>query len=361
MGWRCVRPEVGCGGRLVPRHFVRVPKSRASLRANGRAATMQGCGVTLRVKRCRLDWMASDPRCSRSRSTPTLNRAAVAVPGLSGRRRRPVGSPRWRPARTRPGRQDHGQHRRPSLRTPEVDALVAVALPALGFDRGGPVPGGDCRGPDQWGRFRHGVRSHARRDVRRAPDARVHGVVVGVGPGDGRRRRLARLRVGVAAITGVYSVALLGYVIVDAFDGQVTATRIASHMPLLLGLAFALLVARERVGSHRRHGSDGAVDADYPTSAADLSSGRRRGHLRPINHAAPDHAAPSTTTRRRIGKPAQLRWLSMIAPSDDEAVTELALSAARGTRERLRRSSKPPSKTCGGSSPTSPMPAMPTI
>ncbi|ETZ30084.1 hypothetical protein L842_2431 [Mycobacterium intracellulare MIN_052511_1280] len=56
-------------------------KSRASLRANRRAATMQGCGVTLRVKRCRLDWMASDPRCSRSRSTPTLNRAAVAVPG----------------------------------------------------------------------------------------------------------------------------------------------------------------------------------------------------------------------------------------------------------------------------------------
>ncbi|BCO67852.1 hypothetical protein MINTM007_24630 [Mycobacterium intracellulare] len=140
---------------------------------------------------------------------------------------------------------------------------------------------------------------------------------------------------GVAAITGVYSVALLGYVIVDAFDGQVTATRIASHMPLLLGLAFALLVARERVGSHRRHGSDGAVDADHPASAAGPSSGRRRGHLRPINHAAPDHAAPSTTTRRRIGKPAQLRWLSMIAPSDDEAVTELALSAARGNARAL--------------------------
>jgi RNA polymerase sigma-70 factor (ECF subfamily) len=140
---------------------------------------------------------------------------------------------------------------------------------------------------------------------------------------------------GVAAITGVYSVALLSYVLVDAFAGQVTATRIASHMPLLLGLAFALLVARERVGSHRRHGSDGSVDADYPAWAADVPSGRRRGHLRPINHTAVDHAASSTTTRRRIGTPAQLRWLSMIAPSDDEAVTELALSAARGNARAL--------------------------
>lgn len=140
---------------------------------------------------------------------------------------------------------------------------------------------------------------------------------------------------GVAAITGVYSVALLSYVLVDAFAGQVTATRIASHMPLLLGLAFALLVARERVGSHRRHGSDGSADADFPAWAADSPSGRRRGHLRPINHAALDHTASSTTTRRRIGKPAALRWLSMIAPSDDEAVTELALSAARGNARAL--------------------------
>lgn len=139
---------------------------------------------------------------------------------------------------------------------------------------------------------------------------------------------------GVAAITGVYSVALLGYVIVDAFAGQVTATRIASHMPLLLGLAFALLVARERVGSRRPRAS-GSVEADYPAWAAGPSSGRRRGHLRPIDRAAIDPAAFSTTIRRRIGKPAQQRWLGMIAPSDDEAVTELALSAAGGNARAL--------------------------
>jgi RNA polymerase sigma-70 factor (ECF subfamily) len=57
-------------------------------------------------------------------------------------------------------------------------------------------------------------------------------------------------------------VALLGYVVVDAFAGEVTATRIASHMPLLLGLAFALLVAREHVRTRRPRSSD--ADADYP-------------------------------------------------------------------------------------------------
>lgn len=133
----------------------------------------------------------------------------------------------------------------------------------------------------------------------------------------------------------MYSVALLGYVIVDAFDGEVTATRIASHMPLLLGLAFALLVARERVGSRRPGSSDATADAGFAAWAADAPAGRRRGHLRPINRAAPDPTASSTTTRRRIGKPAQLRWLGMIAPSDDEAVTELALSAARGNARAL--------------------------
>jgi RNA polymerase sigma-70 factor (ECF subfamily) len=138
---------------------------------------------------------------------------------------------------------------------------------------------------------------------------------------------------GVAAITGVYSVALLGYVIVDALAGEVTATRIASHMPLLLGLAFALLVARERVGSRRPRASD--TEADYPAWAADSPSGRRRGHLWPINHAAPDPSASSTTARRRLRTPAQLRWLAMSASSDDEVITELALSAARGNARAL--------------------------
>jgi RNA polymerase sigma factor (sigma-70 family) len=134
--------------------------------------------------------------------------------------------------------------------------------------------------------------------------------------------------VGVAAITGVYSVALLGYVVVDAFAGEVTATRIASHMPLLLGLVFALLVARERVGAGMPRNSD--IDADYPARASEAPGGRRHRHLWPINRSA-----LSTTTRRRLTTPAQLRWLAMTASSDDEAVTDLALAAARGNARAL--------------------------
>jgi len=103
----------------------------------------------------------------------------------------------------------------------------------------------------------------------------------------------------------------------------------------LLGLAFALLVARERVGSRRPRASDPSADADFPAWVADSPSGRRRGHLWPINHSAPDPDASSTTARRRLGAPAQLRWLAMSASSDDEVVTELALSAARGNSRAL--------------------------
>jgi RNA polymerase sigma factor (sigma-70 family) len=141
--------------------------------------------------------------------------------------------------------------------------------------------------------------------------------------------------IGVAAITGVYSVALLGYVVVDAFAGDVTATRIASHMPLLLGLAFALLVARERVRSDRSGASGAADDADHPAWRAESPAARRRGHLWPINRSALDPAAPATTGRRRLSEPAKQRWFAMIASSDDEAVTELALAAARGNDRAL--------------------------
>ena len=135
--------------------------------------------------------------------------------------------------------------------------------------------------------------------------------------------------IGVAAITGVYSVALLGYVVVDAFAGEVTATRVASHMPVLLGLVFALLVARERVTTERPRNSD-ASDADYPAWRAESPSGRRHRHLWPINRST-----SSTTTRRRPTTATPLRWLVMTASSDDEAATELALAAARGNARAL--------------------------
>lgn len=142
--------------------------------------------------------------------------------------------------------------------------------------------------------------------------------------------------IGVAAITGVYSVALLGYVIVDAFAGEVTAARVASHMPLLLGLAFAVLVARERVGSPRPRRS-GAPDADRGGAAAPAPGVRRRGHLWPINRSMSAREPLTTTAGRRLQVPVQLRWLAMTASSDDDAVTALALAAARGNERALEQ------------------------
>lgn len=141
--------------------------------------------------------------------------------------------------------------------------------------------------------------------------------------------------VGVAAITGVYCVALLGYVIVDAFGGEVTATRIASHMPLLLGLVFALLVAREHVRTRGTRAADAEADAEGPARPARSPGARRHRHLWPIGRSALDPDAGSTTSGRRLSAPAQRRWLAMSPSGDDGAVTELALAAARGNARAL--------------------------
>jgi RNA polymerase sigma-70 factor (ECF subfamily) len=136
--------------------------------------------------------------------------------------------------------------------------------------------------------------------------------------------------IGVAAIVGAYSVALVGYEVVDAFEGEETAARIASHVPLLVGFVFALLVARERMGARGPRASDASHErADIPAQP----TGRRRGHLWPINRS--HSIAASTTTGRRLPGPGQLSWMAMTASSDDEAVTAFALAAARGNERAL--------------------------
>jgi RNA polymerase sigma-70 factor, ECF subfamily len=137
--------------------------------------------------------------------------------------------------------------------------------------------------------------------------------------------------IGVAAIVGAYSLALVGYEVVDVVEGEETAARIASHVPLLVGFTFALLVARERVGVRRPRAADVSVAPDEHANVPAQSTGRRRGHLWPINRST----ATSTTTRRRLSSPPGLRWMAMTASSDDEAVTALALAAARGNERAL--------------------------
>ncbi|KLO31890.1 RNA polymerase sigma70 [Mycolicibacter heraklionensis] len=139
--------------------------------------------------------------------------------------------------------------------------------------------------------------------------------------------------VGVAAIAGVYALALGGYVAVDAYHGQVTAARIASHLPVLIGLVFALLVARQRIGGAgprpARWDVDGAADGAGP--AASGSRGRRR-HLRSVNRSD-----GSTTMRRNSVATPGLRWMFMAGADrvDDDAVTALAVAAAAGDASAL--------------------------
>lgn len=130
--------------------------------------------------------------------------------------------------------------------------------------------------------------------------------------------------IGVAAIAGMYSAALVGYVTIDAWNGQVTAARVASHLPVLAGLVFALLVAQDRTGAKASRSTHAEFTTPVEPPAA--SRGRRRTHLWPVNR--------STTADRMPGEP-RLRLVLMPASNDDEAVTALALAAADGNTRAL--------------------------
>ncbi|MCV7258009.1 DUF2275 domain-containing protein [Mycobacterium shimoidei] len=91
--------------------------------------------------------------------------------------------------------------------------------------------------------------------------------------------------VGVAAIAGAFGLVLIGYVAADAYSGQVTAVRIASHLPVLVGMVFAVLVARDRAGSSKPRATDDG-DARDIVLTTDVPGIRRRPHLRPINRSA---------------------------------------------------------------------------
>jgi predicted anti-sigma-YlaC factor YlaD len=90
---------------------------------------------------------------------------------------------------------------------------------------------------------------------------------------------------GVAAIATAFTAALLTYVAIDAYHSEVTAARIASHLPLLVGVVFAWLVARERAGATKPN-TTGDAQAVDPVPPVAVARSRRRGHLWPINRSA---------------------------------------------------------------------------
>ena len=89
---------------------------------------------------------------------------------------------------------------------------------------------------------------------------------------------------GLASVLAVFAGVLTAYVVADATAGAVTATRIATHVPIVLGAVLATLVWR---GAMRPRPAPRAAehqpDIVLPRNA---SRGRRRGHLWPTDGSA---------------------------------------------------------------------------
>ena len=89
---------------------------------------------------------------------------------------------------------------------------------------------------------------------------------------------------GLAGVLGVFAGVLGTYVIVDAMDGAVTAARVLTHLPVVLGAILAALVWRDTATP----GPDQRTAAPEPdiTLPHNASRGRRRGHLWPTDGSA---------------------------------------------------------------------------
>ena len=88
---------------------------------------------------------------------------------------------------------------------------------------------------------------------------------------------------GLAGVLAAFVAVLAVYVVVDALAGAVTAGRVLSHLPVLLGAVFALLVWRRAPAPPPSPSAAEDTDITLPRNA---SRGRRRGHLWPTDGSA---------------------------------------------------------------------------
>lgn len=89
---------------------------------------------------------------------------------------------------------------------------------------------------------------------------------------------------GLAGVLAVFVGVLTVYVVVDALSGAVTATRILTHLPVVIGAVFAVLVWRG--SSAPRRAPDGVAAEPEIVLPHNASRGRRRGHLWPTDGSA---------------------------------------------------------------------------
>lgn len=87
---------------------------------------------------------------------------------------------------------------------------------------------------------------------------------------------------GLAGVLTVFAGVLTAYVVADATAGAVSATRIATHAPVVLGAMLAVLVWRHAASPNPApHLSEPEIILPH-----NASRGRRRGHLRPTDGSA---------------------------------------------------------------------------
>lgn len=89
---------------------------------------------------------------------------------------------------------------------------------------------------------------------------------------------------GLAGVLSVFAAVLTAYVVADAMSGAVTATRVLTHLPVVLGAILAILVWRRSTSPR----PEARVAKDEPDIVLpdNASRGRRRGHLWPTDGSA---------------------------------------------------------------------------
>lgn len=90
--------------------------------------------------------------------------------------------------------------------------------------------------------------------------------------------------VGLAGVLSVFVGVLTAYVVADAMSGAVTAARVLTHLPVVVGAVLAILVWRHST-SPRPEAHVGEPEAEI-VLPGNASRGRRRGHLWPTDGSA---------------------------------------------------------------------------
>lgn len=91
---------------------------------------------------------------------------------------------------------------------------------------------------------------------------------------------------GLMWVLGAFAAVLSVYVVSDALAGRVTADRVLTHLPVLVGALLAWLVWRPGRPDGHRPDHTVMTESDEIVLPDNASHGRRRGHLRPSDGSA---------------------------------------------------------------------------